>query len=986
MSQHNPKKGCIYCERQVGLPIFPVRYAVARQGLGNAPKCFAPFDPTACGGAQKANLELPVSTANDNKEAPFTRGGYYTNRLLRGGYLYAYVEHLEEWQSYFVMDEGVLYPFKRGDKPPKGKLPNVKSCSGEGCKETHHLHKFIYVQDADNATNVWLAFSDAPWTEAVWKQYDSAAFRKKHMRKFDVAKWRSNTQQSHVDGLDALDKRVAEYATTRKALYDETVKYINKLMPKGWTIDKIRGDAAVAQDNIKGYSKKAEAMLPTVPKLLQSLACSLGENYDAPASAAWQFSSEPFFIQDYLNEDFVELVTRNVVRLNNDLKPAMVGLDDPAGIAMDLNGLMIQQIAEVTSDPEYHWKQQTAAHISMLRDTVRQSGITKESHSRAAKKFNEFYGGKDVIGAPIGITNVPHGPMAMVQMLPASVQKDYQPLMDSYWSEIAKASELSPSEAKQAADDAWSDYTNRYSQTKLNDFLGYQKEDGSYVEGDSSKRFKKLTKPLADLLDKPYVAWLDSQVLTNYFVNNFDSKHVESGMGYALLSHLLVNEACGRSRVMQFVTKSIAGDPTDKTQWPLRALFGNQDQLVQATQQVLSDAKSYDAGSTQLAKGIEKLGTTQRCKAMTEQIASYLHQISGAVIFQLTKQPPQSWTEKDKSLVLLTGAIAKGENPDLKLVTVKGHWSAKQAAYTLAHGLDASASQQSGLLNNPEIRKAIEKANKQAAKDFAFQGILLVGQGVGLAGAIKATGLDKAFQHAKVTGFQEAMEDSIGKIKVSSVRGAAVGGIFSAISLVYSCEQLANAPAKATGYARANFASGLASMLGSISEGVGKAARIAAGRMEGTTFRALLTNSARGVKYFDMLELGGRALGALGGVVAGWLLVSQGLSELGDNLNLGALHIVEGGALMISALVLLFSTTGVGIIIGLVIALVVAIIQFITNLLESDELQIWLNRSHYFGAQKVLAWWHFQSDEDHTPYASAVEQRKALINKVLQGA
>jgi len=182
---------CPFCDKK-GLPILPLRYAVARADIPHAPKLQAPF------GQGVEDIALP------EKEA------HYTLRLLRSGYLYVFDERRGEWTAYVVTGEGYLFEFD----PHASVAPAVHdthfACTRAG---DAHVARCVTVKDAKHATKVWLGFSDAAWTPAVLEKHAKQTWREAHMRAFDVAAWRGGGTQPHADTADKAASLVAEYAT-----------------------------------------------------------------------------------------------------------------------------------------------------------------------------------------------------------------------------------------------------------------------------------------------------------------------------------------------------------------------------------------------------------------------------------------------------------------------------------------------------------------------------------------------------------------------------------------------------------------------------------------------------------------------------------------------------------------------------------------------------------------------------------------------------
>ena len=183
-------KKCEYCDKR-GVPIMPLRYAIARSGGAVSPSVGA-----------EHNIELPASAA------------HYTTRLLRSGYLNVYDEARDRWDFYFVTPEA--YFFRLSQTP--GIAPVLPSkpfdCPDLGHRE---VASCITIPDAKRATKVWLGFSDAMWTDTVKKLHANAAYRKRHMRCVDVKAYAASVDAKQCFGIKQLGNRVVEYAVEDRA-------------------------------------------------------------------------------------------------------------------------------------------------------------------------------------------------------------------------------------------------------------------------------------------------------------------------------------------------------------------------------------------------------------------------------------------------------------------------------------------------------------------------------------------------------------------------------------------------------------------------------------------------------------------------------------------------------------------------------------------------------------------------------------------------
>lgn len=309
---------CPFCEHP-GLPILPLRYAVARADLGSAPALSAPFGPGV------TDIVLPAKVA------------HYTTRLLRLGYLYVYNENRKKWYGYAVTEQSYLYDFVPGKTPPDvAKIPFQCLRKGDAL-----LARCIKVEDAGTAGIVWVGFSDTPWTPDVLNKHGNAAYRAEHMRKIDVAAWLAgNNTQPHTAPMSELTHRVAEFATTATA---------SKATPTT-----LLGVIGKMYDTTARYTR---ALLQ-----ISSFDFSPHKFVDASAQAA-----------EFLTE------ADNACAIH---KPVLLGLDDATGIAMELNQLAQHRAAEWTEEPERKWKFQTVATIESIKDAVGNGAIKQEAADR----------------------------------------------------------------------------------------------------------------------------------------------------------------------------------------------------------------------------------------------------------------------------------------------------------------------------------------------------------------------------------------------------------------------------------------------------------------------------------------------------------------------------------------------------------------------------------------------------------------------------
>lgn len=230
------KEVCDYCDKR-GVPILPLRYAVAPAGAG-----------------------LPTATGPE--VALDAQAAHYTRRLLRSGYLYVYDEARKRWEDYFVTADG--YFFRLHSSPG---VPPVLPDKPFNCPDVGHgaVASCITIPDAKRATKVWLGFSDVQWTEAVRKLHASAAYRARHMRCVNVNAYAGSPDKAHCLPLAKVASDVTEYKmdavelnkrlafspfapNSRLGKAEELVKQAERLAPgKGFAVV-LDDPAGVAQE------------------------------------------------------------------------------------------------------------------------------------------------------------------------------------------------------------------------------------------------------------------------------------------------------------------------------------------------------------------------------------------------------------------------------------------------------------------------------------------------------------------------------------------------------------------------------------------------------------------------------------------------------------------------------------------------------------------------------------------------------------------
>jgi len=186
---------CEFCEKS-GLAILPVRAAIMRPDSG------APVLPAALQPVEVDGGRLPL----DGPAAA------YTGRTLRSGFLYVYDER-DTWEKYWITEFGYLMKTPVGVPMDASYMVGREPCDKTGHKE---IAACITVKEPKKASRIWVAFSNAEWTPHVLQLHQEEAYRKRHMRVFNVAAWMDSHEAEYAQSLDTVASVVAEYAPKTK--------------------------------------------------------------------------------------------------------------------------------------------------------------------------------------------------------------------------------------------------------------------------------------------------------------------------------------------------------------------------------------------------------------------------------------------------------------------------------------------------------------------------------------------------------------------------------------------------------------------------------------------------------------------------------------------------------------------------------------------------------------------------------------------------
>ncbi|MFL9885167.1 hypothetical protein PQR66_19145 [Paraburkholderia agricolaris] len=618
-----PVQTCPFCDRS-GLPILPLRYAVARTDLGGkAPDVVAPFNA--------GKVALPGESAK------------YTLRILRPGYLYVFDEVRGEWGAYIVNGQGLLYHFDIHAKVP----PQVPDKTfNETCvrKADPYLARCITVKDAAQAGNIWLAFSDVMWTENVLAAHSEAAYRKRHMRCINMADVRAQKAAAHVDTFSKL-KNVAEFSkvlkpdtgatNARDALAKQaaTLEQQIKQMEQARTAHPLTGSAARVEQK-----QEAEARA-RLAELKQNMAGTWLPEVTIVSDRALGFSQQPL---NFLGDQSKGLMEWGK-QVAKPYEAVMVAVPDPAGIAAELALLMrIRMQAfmrDERNDKDRPRKTALSGVIEQIRDAIRIQAEQDFVDDREKRAQHDEQGYSMSAGL-MGGMQVP-GNAALAAMDRA----------------------ITPDQLRQAGDDAWKKYDDLYSDKQRTD---WQNGFNAALQSFDQSVIGPLALAHRDLIK--------GDRFHNYFDCNFDSTVVASGVVYTIVFGQCIAGTQDKGCSADLYNEWLQGNLTDKRNILLRALCLNQDTQAKAIQSAAQNSAAWAELPWDKLMGIGKATFDQLLEAQKDEIGRLASVVSGAITATLKKV--------GESQRIYSGLVALGvmARKPYVLVTIEGGKKAFRAS------------------------------------------------------------------------------------------------------------------------------------------------------------------------------------------------------------------------------------------------------------------------------------------------------------------
>lgn len=279
---------------------------------------------------------------------------------------------------------------------------------------------------------------------------------------------------------------------------------------------------------------------------LSKLAATVAEYADGGGARAMAFSPVPWQSRAGRAQDVID-----AAETLNPGKGVIVALNDPAGIARDLDALMQHQLNSFMLSSDDRHELATHEAITSLERAVRTSAIAREDEAADALAD---------------------------QM---ATQPDLGMLFAGYRQEkltrIEQMRTVTEEEARRVAEHAWAKYREKFDEPAM---LAWKQGFDARMQAFDAQRIV----PLALAHSK----WMRGTTLAAVMTCHYDDQDVVSGLAYALNIGMCIGSTQDKAACFDLYADWLNGSPADRRNLVLRALVLNQqrtaEQIDSATQ------------------------------------------------------------------------------------------------------------------------------------------------------------------------------------------------------------------------------------------------------------------------------------------------------------------------------------------------------------------------------------------------------------------
>lgn len=877
----DPSETCPICDQR-GLPILPLRYAVARCDdivRDKAPQLQAPF------GDGVHNIELPADSA------------HYTLRTLRPGYLYVFNEVRGEWKAYVVNDNAYLMEFDIGSKTP----PDVADAQPCERMQGAAAGRCVMIPDPELAGAVWLGFSDTAWTAAVLEKHSRQAWREKHMQRIDVGAWArakaAPSSQPHMQRLDRLAELVSEFALPA---------------PKGNPLSPmfVSAHEVIAQARKPG-EERPTMLAPVTVRPYPALDYSLHAYYNAGREA------------DPLVKASIEAAGK--------FTPAMVALNDPVGITMELARLPAVRLEGfvVEADPR---PLAISAAIENLRNAIMDDAENRQIYRTERQARNLL--GPGSMGMGGGGARGGEALLGLIRPDLARQREEQRAELFESWRNP------SAGELKTARIRGWSGYAKKYDEQRR-----------AAWEQRWQTQIRAFDQSVVAPLVQAHVAWMRSAALYEQLDCNHDDLDPHSGQGFVDALVFCVQDTQQFAPCAGLYAQWLGANTIERHNLLLRAVAWNQkqliDQLGELSQGGLRPESLRGLSWSGLINGYEEAlgalttGSKNAVVRLTAALGGPIASLAGKAVDGVV----------GPGLVAL-GAIAKAPVVMVDVVMSKSDAIAELTARMVALNPEVADLQSLNRAIDIQMRKA--KIYGTPVADTGRHRYLLMADPRVVADfpGVDARGMPTGRRFA-----ENAVLTEVDRMRLTQLRwrkllpGAAGLGVVAGILQVVALGKLADDVDQSMAHeANENiwrYRAGVVALTGTLAETTGRWSESAASTGSRYAVRLERTIGA-------WMRAGGKALGIGAGVVTavwdgwrGWREVQEGSAWVAV-LFFGSAVATLGAMVAFTAIgTWLFGAAATGV--GIVLVVLVIVIAVLIEVFKDNKVQDWLERC-YFGS------------------------------------
>ena len=296
-TNNTPECGC----QNEGIAILPVRYTVI-------PKYLKSSIPSWANLSRVTNLPL----ADDYQ---------YHVRVMREGFLYCYIPDKlgSKWQIYSIDSKGhLIKQFSNAAAKPITDSEQQEQCHCPQVKSNDSHNAFITIANPENLQVVYIAFSELKWSEKTLKKYEQNPH--KRMQVINIAEWQGNAESATIANHNNIQSILDFDPKMNKALlpYDENRQII-------FSKDNQNAQTWAVFD--EPFSEGRDKQYQFNKKLLDK-----------------NSTCEPWSV---FKPESSEHLAHSMERYSPSKKPMIFAIEDPVGIATELNGYYNEPYARV---------------------------------------------------------------------------------------------------------------------------------------------------------------------------------------------------------------------------------------------------------------------------------------------------------------------------------------------------------------------------------------------------------------------------------------------------------------------------------------------------------------------------------------------------------------------------------------------------------------------------------------------------------------